>query len=157
MEKPDPEKTLLATAIYASPAEGLRKVCSEYEFWSGKFTENSQQMCYALIAANWVISGSKAQGLLGNRWAKLSVITAVFALGVHLLSAWRLSEQLRRQVNYGEADPKRWAREYAAHIETGTCWPYTDLIESAGTWIRRGRVFLMGASTVCLIAGAFWK
>ena len=49
--------------------EALKKVTSEFEYWSGKLTETSMQMCYALIGANWVVFGW-LNGILNNVWAK---------------------------------------------------------------------------------------
>ncbi len=45
-------------SLDSTPAAALQKVCSEYEYWSGKLTDISLQMCYALIGANWVILGT---------------------------------------------------------------------------------------------------
>lgn len=66
------QKNKSDAALYASPAEALKKVSTEYEYWSGKLTETSLQMCYALIAANWVVFGSM-NGSLSNIWTKLSL------------------------------------------------------------------------------------
>lgn len=46
------------TTLYKDPAQALQTVSSEYAYWSGKLTETSSQLSYALIAANWVVFGS---------------------------------------------------------------------------------------------------
>src|SRR5689334_22277255 len=105
-----PDNTHPDSRLYESPTEALKKVCSEYEYWSGKLTETSLQMCYAVIASNWVVFGS-VNGILGNMWAKLSLLMVILALATNIIGAWLLSEQLRTRVEYGEADGLRWFQE----------------------------------------------
>jgi hypothetical protein len=142
---------------YKGAGDGLEKVCSEYEFWSGKFTEMSQQICFVLIGANWVMFGSTAKGLLGNVWPKLSVIAAIMALGVHFVGAWRLSEKLRIQNDYGEANPDRWAREFNEYRQKGSPWPFTKSIENTGKRMRLWKMICIGLSGALLVVGVFLK
>src|ERR1700682_3212706 len=107
-----PKKTDAAEddRLYKSPGEALKKVSSEFEHWSGKLTESSLQMCYALIGANWAVFGS-LQGILKNRWPKLSLLMVIIALATNIIGAWLLSESLRKRVEYGEANSGRWKKE----------------------------------------------
>ena len=60
--------------LYGSSNDALKKVCSEYEYWSGRLTETSLQMCCALIAANWPSSRNRAWVYSKDRvWGHLGV------------------------------------------------------------------------------------
>lgn len=138
VEVPGPEKNQQPTSVdtlYASPAEALKKVSSEFEYWSGKLTETSLQMCYAIIGANFVVFGS-VNGILGNLWAKWSLVMVIFALAVSIIGAWLLSESLRKRVAYGEGDKDRWKKEFDAFSTTNSPWPFTKNIEDTGRSMR---------------------
>jgi hypothetical protein len=121
--------------LYSTPAEALKKVTSEFEYWSGKLTETSSQMAYALIGANWVIFGS-LNGILGNSWAKWSLLFVVFALVTNLIGAWILTESLRIRVEYGESDGDRWQKEFDRFACVGSPWPFTTFMETTGKYMR---------------------
>jgi hypothetical protein len=135
------------TKLFSTPADALKKVSSEYEYWSGRLTETSLQMCYALIAANWVVFGS-VNGILANVWAKASLLMVLLALAANIVGAWLLSEKLRERVEYGEEDGPRWQREFDEFTSTSCPWPFTGLIEKIG---RRMRMIKAGFT---LVAGA---
>jgi hypothetical protein len=144
------------TALYASPAEALKKVGSEYEYWSGKLTETSLQMCYALIAANWVVFGSM-NGILNSPWAKLSLLMVILALASNIVGAWLLSSALRKRVDYGEADNARWVEEFGKYVGVDSQWPFTETIDGIGRWMRGIKAGFTLASGVLLILGALLK
>jgi hypothetical protein len=81
----------LKTGLYAASEEALQKVSGEFEYWTGKLTETSLQMCYALIGANWVVFGS-VNGILHSGWAKWSLVMVLLALASNVVGAWILSE-----------------------------------------------------------------
>jgi hypothetical protein len=81
-KEPEERQSLDAPAksrLYATPEEALKKVSSEFEYWTGRLTETSLQMCYALIAANWLVFGS-VRGILGNLCATLSLLMVCWPL-----------------------------------------------------------------------------
>jgi hypothetical protein len=151
-----PEKNKSDAALYASPAEALKKVSAEYEYWSGKLTETSLQMCYALIAANWVVFGSM-NGILGNIWAKLSLLMVLLALATNTVGAWLLSVKLRERVKYGEADNVRWVEEFRKYVGADSPWPFNETIDGIGRWMRGIKAGFTLASGVLLIFGALLK
>jgi hypothetical protein len=145
-----------AAGLYESPQEALQKVTSEFEYWTGKLTETSLQMCYALIGANWVIFGS-VNGILGSRWAKASIVLVLLALASNVIGAWLLSAMLRSRISYGEGHTKEWADEFKDAVGKDVPWPFTDAIETTGAWMRRIKAAFTLISGLCLIAGALLK
>jgi hypothetical protein len=140
-----------ANGLYASPQEGLKKVSSEYEYWSGKLTETSLQPCYAVIGANWVVFGS-VNGVLNNAWAKWSLLMVMIALGSNVVAALMLSESLRKQMDYGESHRDKWAQEFKDAIGKEVAWPFTDRIQNTGRvlrWIKGP--FSIGGAILLLI------
>lgn len=142
--------------LFASSSDALKKVCTEYEYWSGKLTETSLQMCYAVIAANWVVFGS-VNGILNNSWAKLSLLMVILALATNIVGAWILSEFLRKQGDYGEADHDRWDKEFEKFSTISCPWPYTEGIETTGRWMRIIKATFTLMSGALLILGAILK
>src|ERR1700731_1856774 len=128
-----PSSVSASKGLYASPEDALKKVSSEFEYWTGKLTETSLQMCYALIGANWVVFGS-VNGILHSAYAKWSLVLVLLALGSNVIGAWMLSESLRRQISHGEQDPNRWATEYADAVGKDVPWPFTDRIQNTGKY-----------------------
>lgn len=151
-----PENSKPATGLFSSPSEALKKVCSEYEYWSGKLTETSLQMSYAVVAANWIVFGS-LNGILGNIWAKLSLLMVILALATNIIGAWLLSEALRKQVEYGEADEARWRTEHQESLKAACPWPFTSSIEKTGRWMRMVKATFTLLAGAILILGAILK
>jgi hypothetical protein len=145
-----------APGLYKTPEEALIKVSSEFEYWTGKLTETSLQMCYALIGANWVIFGS-VNGILGSRWAKASIVLVLLALASNVIGAWFLSGMLRTRIGYGEGHTKEWANEFRDAAGKNVAWPFTDAIETTGRWMRWIKAGFTLVSGFCLIAGALMK
>lgn len=151
---PEPKKS--DEGLYSSPAEALKKLCTEYDYWSGKLTETSLQMCYALIAGNWIVFGS-INGILSNLWAKLSLLMVFLALATNIVGAWLLSEAIRGRVKYGEASKERWAEEFKEFVGTDCPWPFTDKIDDIGRFMRGIKAVFTIASGVSLAIGAIVK
>jgi hypothetical protein len=149
-DKPSPK------GLYASPEDALKKVSSEYEYWSGKLTETSLQMCYALIGANWVVFGS-VNGILHSRWAKSSLVLVLLALASNVIGAWLLSESLRDRIGYGEGHGEDWVREFKEAEGKNVAWPFTDAIQNTGKWMRWIKATFTLASGITLIIGAILK
>jgi hypothetical protein len=141
------------TGLYLSPAEASKKVGAEYEYWSGKLTETSLQMCYAIIGANWVVFGT-VNGILDNIWGKTSLLMVMIALASNIIGAWALSYLLRKRVEYTEEDSARWKKEFANSVGTRCSWPFTESIDHVGLWMRRIKAVFTLAAGACLIWGA---
>jgi hypothetical protein len=142
-----------AEGLYKSPQEALQKVSSEFEYWTGKLTETSLQMCYALIGANWVIFGS-VNGILHSIWAKSSIVLVLLALASNVIGAWILSGMLRRRIGFGEGHNNEWAQQFREASGKAVPWPFTKAIENTGKWMRAVKAGFTLAAGVCLIAGA---
>jgi hypothetical protein len=84
-ESVEKHDTLVATStndvLYQNPNDALKAVREDYLYWTGKLTDTSWQLSYAIIAANWAVFGS-VDKLLGNLWSKLSVSLVI------VLSEW---------------------------------------------------------------------
>jgi hypothetical protein len=152
-----PPKPRRGAGIYATPEEALRKLSSEFEYWSGRLTDVSLQMCYALIGANWVISGASINGIVKNPCATWSLILVLLALASNVVAAFVLCEALRSRFDYGERDSARWASEFKASIGRNVAWPFSDLIQNFGKYMRWMKVGLTLASGALLIAAALAK
>jgi hypothetical protein len=127
--------------LYASPSEALKAVRDEYLYWTGKLTDTSLQLSYALIAANWAAFGS-VNGILASFWSKLSVALVIIALGVSVAGAKWVGESLRAQIEYAEADGSRWEAEFKVNAGTRSPWPFTRAIDSLGRWMREAKIWL---------------
>lgn len=142
--------------LYESPEEALKKLAGEFEYWTGKFTDTTLQMCYALIGANWVIFGSLA-GVLKHPWSLASLILVMLALASNVIGAWLLSESLRGRIRYAESDNQRWQQEFRNVAPFDDFWPFNRMIQISGQYMRWIKGGLTLASGICLIAGALWK
>jgi len=143
-----------AKGLYATPDEALKKVSSEYEYWSGKLTETSLQMCYAIIGANWAVFGT-VTGISHNIWSKLSLGMVMVALGSNVVAALRLSESLKKQMDYGEGNAEMWAYEFERSKGKNVAWPFTDAIQDTGKnmrWVKGG--FAIAGAVFFLIGAA---
>lgn len=153
VEKPDSSAVLgnpvagasVAVVLYETPNKALVAVREDYHYWSGKLTETSLQFSYAVIAANWAVFGS-VDGILKNRWSKLSVALVVVGLGLGMAGAKWLSELHRKRIDYA-AHAERWADEFRKNTGTQSAWPFTNRIE------RLGRIFRWAKTWLPLAAG----
>lgn len=162
---PEPEATLpprqpqspIATksttaALYGTPRDALDAVRTDYLYWTGRVTDTSLQLSFAVIAANWAVFGS-IDAVLGNVWAKLSIALVVCSLGVSLVAAHVLGVLHSRRIDYAESDPDRWKREFDTTAGVRDPWPFTGAIESFGFWQRTAKTWLpVAAALLFLIA-----
>src|ERR1700744_442946 len=116
--------------LYADPSEALKAVIANYEYWTGRLTETSAQMSYAVIAANWIIFGS-VNVILKSTCSKLSLLFVLLSLATSVVGTWLLCEGHRRQGVYGDCDPVRWENEFRKFANTKHPWPFTPFIERA--------------------------
>ncbi len=145
------------TGLYASAGEAIKKVASEFEYWSGRLTDTSLQLGYAVIAADWVIFASGTagvNGILANPWAKWSVLFVILALASNIVAAWVMSESHRKRVEYAESNTRRWEIEFAQNARIRSAWPFTDFTERFGRYMRILKASLTLAAGALLVIGA---
>ena len=147
---------LKRNGVHETPQKAIEKVGSEFEYWSGKLTETSLQMCYALIGANWVVYGSVGQ-ILQSQWAKLSLLMVILTLAINVIGAWYLSESLRRRFEWAEGHSPEWEKEFQGAVGKRDPFPFTDAHETAGFWLRQVKGFLPLVGGVFLVVGAILK
>lgn len=126
--------------LYASPAEALKAVCDEYLYWTGKLTDTSLQLSFAVIAANWAVFGSVNQ-ILSSFWSKLSVGLVIVGLGFSLSGAKWMGELHETRIDYAETDPSRWKAEFKDNAGKGD-WPFTGKIVSLGRRMREAKTWI---------------
>jgi hypothetical protein len=90
--------------LYDDPQEALKAVIADYQYWTGRLTDSSAQMSYAVIAANWVVFGS-VPTILTSIWAKLSLLSVMLSLATSVIGTWLLCEGHKRQGERGDSNP----------------------------------------------------
>jgi len=142
--------------VHETPQEALGRIGSAFDHWSGKLTETSLQMCYALIGANWVVFGS-VDGILQSNWAKCSLLMVMLTLASNVIGSWCLSESLRRRFEWAEGNKLVWQQEFNDAVGKRVAFPFTSFHERAGFWMRqiKGTFPLLGG--LLLIIGAIVK
>lgn len=148
-----PVATISTTeSLYKSVHEALQAVCDDYLYWTGKLTDTSLQLAYAIIAANWAVFGS-VDKILKNPWSKLSVALVVIGLGLSVAGAKWMGELHRSRIDYAETDAVRWNAEFQETASKRDPWPFTGAIESLGRAMREARTWLpLAAGRLFLIA-----
>lgn len=142
-----------ARGIHESPTAALKDVCGAFNDWSKGLTDTSLQMCFGLVAANWLVFGS-VKGILHYKLAMASLCLVLLSLACNLLGAYLMSEWFRLRVEYAEKDDARWDSEYRRYAGIGHAWPYTNTIECATKVLRFLKMMLPLVSGVCLIVAA---
>lgn len=133
--------------LYDSPKEALGDVKESYLYWTGKLTETSFQLSFALLAANWAIFGS-VDGILKNFWSKLSVALVIAGLGLSVAGAKWIGELARARIEYAESNTSRWKEEFDKPRGQGDPWPFTDRIQGLGRSLREVKLWLPLAAGV---------
>ena len=127
--------------MYESPSEALKVVREDYLYWTGKLTDTSLQLSYAVIAANWAVFGS-VDKLLSNFWSQLSMALVIFALLLSVFGAKWMGELHIKQVDHAESDLSRWEAEFRVNAGKRDPWPFTKGIENLGRVMREVKVWL---------------
>jgi hypothetical protein len=151
---PTAPAAVLSTAsdLYASPSEALKAVRDDYLYWTGKLSDTSLQLSYAVIAANWAAFGS-VNGILASFWSKLSVLLVIVALGVSVVGAKLVGESLRDRIQYAEADLSRWSAEFKENACKRSSWPFTQKIDRLGRILRETRTWLPLVAGLLFVIG----
>jgi hypothetical protein len=142
--------------LYRDPPDGLKAVIDGYQYWTGRLTETSAQMSYAVIAANWIVFGS-VHVILSNVWSKLSLLSVLLTLATSVIGTWLLCEGHRRQGQYGDSDPVRWEAEFKQFANIKHPWPFTRFIEHTASLTRNLKAIFALLGGVFLIIGAVLK
>jgi hypothetical protein len=129
------------TRLFASADEGTKAVREDFLYWTGKLTESSLQMSFAVIAANWAVFGS-VQQVMNNFWAKASLSVVVTSVALSLVGAKHMGELHRRRAEYAVEDSERWEKEYAATLDGSEPWPFTNWIQLIGRVLRELKTWL---------------
>lgn len=164
---PDAEKTVPNSAPEAAAATrksglfenadvALKAVHESYGYWSGKFNETSLKMCYALIAANWMVFGS-VNGILSSQLAKWSLLMPMLAIGTDVAGSWWLGYSLNKQAQYGEANGKDWGEKFKNAAGTDDPFPFTAAQQNAGAVIRAVKALAILAASILFVIGAIRK
>ena len=121
---------------YQTSAEGYKKVQEAYDYWTGKLTDTSMQLSYAVIAANWAVFGS-ANLVLHNRYSKWSIALVLFALVVNVFGSWVLGELHRARAVAAETRSREWNREWEQYkTQNNPYWPFTRSIIAVSKTMR---------------------
>ena len=128
-------------ALYQSPSEALKAVHKDYLYWTGKLTDTSLQLSYAVIAANWAVFGSVDE-LLASFWSKPSVSLVIVGLGLSVAGAKWTGELHRARIEYAETDASRWKAEFQESAAKRDPWPFTKAIEYLGRAMREAKTWL---------------
>ena len=148
----DKENSAVETLAYQNPAEGLKKIQTDYEYWTRTLTRGSFELSVALIAANWAVFGT-VDHVLNNPWSKGSVFLVVVNVAINLLGALVMSDLLRRQWEKAEAEPDDWRSEWKAAAHTDKPWPFTTSIQCLGKILRWCKVLLPLSGGVLFLVG----
>lgn len=143
-------------ALYESPRKALEAVRDDYLYWTGRVTDTSLQLSFAVIAANWAVFGS-IDTILGNFWAKLSLALVIVGLGASLIAASVMGGLHARRVEYAESDAGRWQQEFENTSGKRDPWPFTSTIESVGYWQRAAKTWLPVAAGLSFFVALLWR
>lgn len=140
--------------LYQSASEALKAVREDYHYWTGKLTETSLQLSYAVLGANWAAFGS-VDKILANFWSKLSVTLVVVGLGVTVAATKGIGEMLRDRIDYAEADAARWQNEFTDARGKSDHWPFTTGIDFLGRAMREAKTWLPLAAGASFLVSLF--
>ncbi len=144
-------------------AEELSKVATKkkdelkeaFNRWSGRFSEQSLNAAYSVIAANWVVHGTK-DSILNNVWATFSIGIVFIFLGGNLAASWYLGKKLRERYIYAAENEDRWQTECKSDLQIKdvyTPWPYTNGLEALAKKHRfLGLILILGAAIFFIIS-----
>jgi hypothetical protein len=125
--------------LYPSASDALKAVRDDYLYWTGRLTDTSLQLAFAVIAANWAVFGSQ---IFAKFWSKLSVGLVIVSLVFGLAGAKWMGELHRKRIEYAETDPSRWQAEFRDTAGKFNPWPFTRKIEWVGRRMRSAKTWL---------------
>jgi hypothetical protein len=149
----NPSESVVKIGGYANPSAALKEVGEAFNAWSANLASTSLQMCYALVAANWLVYGSM-KAIISSRWSILSLLSVFVALAVNLATSFVMTELHRCRYKYAEDVPDRWVSEFNKYSGTSDPWPYTATIEAVGLVTRLMKLLLPVVGGLFLLVGA---
>jgi hypothetical protein len=141
------------SGIYENPGKALEAIVCAYDAWSGSLTNTSLQMCYAVVAGDWLIFGS-IDSIRKNHWAIWSLSMVLAALSVNMISAWFMSEWLRKTLENAECD-NDWEKKFTDAAGKRDPFPFTKRIEFTTTALRFVKMICPLMGGLLLILGAW--
>jgi hypothetical protein len=154
-QAPVPVKTSTGN-LYESPTEALKAVRDDYLYWTGRLTDTSLQLSFAVIAANWAAFGS-VDAILTSSWAKLSIVLVVLSLGMSVVVAHWMGTLHFKRIVYAESDSDRWKQEYSVAAGKRDPWPFTSTIEQLGRVQRRFKTWLPVGAGISFLIGLLFR
>lgn len=139
---------------YESPAAGLKDLASAYDYWTGKITDSSLQLCLAIVAGNWAVHQNRA-ALLQNKFALVSLSLVLTALMVNLVGAFVMARLNRKHFYTSQANRRDWIEQWRAAERTPMEWPFTHQIGFWGYAFTIAKVAIVLIAGLCLVIGAF--
>jgi hypothetical protein len=144
-----------ANTLYKDPQEALKVLQDGYLYWTGKLTESSFALSFAVIGANWAVFGS-VDRVFSNPWSEVSIGTVILNLVLNLFGYWMLGGMLRKRLVYAQEDPKRWEKEFREEYGKSTPWPSTSRIDRWAGALRSVRTFLPAIGGACFLIALFF-
>jgi len=141
---------------YASPREALKEVGIAYDYWSGKLTDSSSQMCYAVIAGNWFVYGSIKE-IFASGWAMFSLFSVLLTLSVNLIFSYVMAEWMRIRFECAEKNSSQWKLEFKEAMGKPGDWPYPSSMKTVVILHRLTKTVLPIIAGVLLIIGAIYR
>ncbi len=121
---PDPINTD-TRSLYQTPVDATKAIQERFLYWTGKLTDTSLQLCFAVIAANWAVFRT-TDDILKNCWSRASIVLVIFGMGCNLVSTFLIGNSLSERIDYAEANLPRWQNEYSQNVGKPTPWPYSE-------------------------------
>lgn len=135
--------------VYATPADGMRKLADCYDYWTEKVGNLSFQISIALIGANWAVFSNNVSDNI------LSIISIFLALGVLVASmvyAGKLANLHHQAFYSAQRDRRKWKDAWERSESFDSQWPFNETIVQAGRTFQNLRIWLSISSGISLVA-----
>jgi hypothetical protein len=135
-------------SLYQSPVDATKAIQERFLYWTGKLTDTSLQLCFAVIAANWA-AFKTTDDILKNHWSRASIALVIFGMGCNLVATFLVGKSLSQRVDYAEGDLARWQNEYSQSVGKATPWPYSESSVTLSRIARHIRLWvpILGGAT----------
>jgi hypothetical protein len=137
----DDTKELIGSTLYKTPSDAMTALTEGYKTWTRRLTETSLQLSYAVLAANWTVFGS-VNNILGNFYAKASVLLVVLSLASNVVVAGWMGRQHRQLIEGAQKEAGQWQQKFKDTADKKDPFPFTAAIENAAGWLRILKVWL---------------
>lgn len=124
-----------AGLLYHNSCKAIEEVRKDYLYWTEKLTDSSFALSLAVIGANWAVFGA-VNKIINNVYSQISIALVLFGLGISVVGARHMGELHRKRIEYAEANPKQWEKEFKETLGKKDPWPFTRRIEIEGYILR---------------------